>query len=131
MLSLLKAKRFALTNQGLFFLVFCLMIGSGYSLSIPLFSIYLILIDAAIDLILEHNFIKQLLFTTAITINKNDNYISIAKNILNYQYEETFNYNKHIHDMPETFLTIPEQNWLQTEIITYKEMSESSLKSLE
>ncbi len=113
-----KSKAIALITQFLFFLIFLMMTGSGYNLSIPLFSICLILIDAAIDIILKDNFIEQLLFSTSITLNKFNNVFKIDKRILKYKQKEFSNSNKlEKEDLHRAFLTNSEQNWLRSQII--------------
>lgn len=114
-----KNKAFYFVTQGLFLIIFFLMISFGYNLSIPTFSIYLILIDALLDLILKHNFIKQLLFTTSVKINNILGVLTIKRKIVKSWEEELFEYKSKKPHLPKAFLTTPEKIWLQTEINEY------------
>ena len=107
-------------TQALFCILFLMMIGLEYNLSIPSFSVYLILIDLLIDLSLKHNFIQQLLFKTSITCNKLDRNFVVIKSILKSQYKEMLHHTEQNPDLPSAFLTIAEQNWLKREIEQYR-----------
>ena len=111
-----KSKKTALITESLFLIIFLIMIPFNYRFSIPTFSIYLISIDLLFNLILKHNFIKQLLFTTSITIDKIDNRFTIIKKTIKSQEKEIFWKEEKKLSLSKIFLTIPEQNWLQAEI---------------
>lgn len=112
-------KAIAFVTQGLFLLIFLIMLGFGYSLSIPSFSIALILIDAAIDLILKHNFIGQLAIATSLVVNKTDNKIYLTQKLIKSRSKEVFEYKPENSKIPQVFLTTFEHHWLQTEIERY------------
>ena len=114
-----KNKSLSLCVQGLFFIVFFLTIASGYNLSIPYFSIALILIDVLLDVVLKHNFIKQLLITTSLRLNQRDRKITLIQQVFQTKNREIYQYRLEKHSLPKVFLTIPEQNWLKTEIQQY------------
>ena len=95
------------------------MIGFGYNFSIPPFSIALILIDAAIELILKRNFIKQLAIATSLNINKTEHKIYLTQKLFKPEYKEVFKYKARNTIIPKVFLTISERHWLQTEIARY------------
>ena len=123
----IKNKAMALSVQAFFFLVFFIMVAAGYNLSIPSFSISLILIDFVIDSVLKHNFIQQLLFNTLIKINQDSDCedsrghrISVIRKITKYKYKEIFKKPENIKNIPQIFLTVPEQNWVQTEIALHQ-----------
>ena len=104
------------TTQGLFLILFLLMVMFGYSFSIPSFSVGLILIDALFDLILKHNFIQQLLFNTSIAYSNINNNFTIARKIFKSRQKELFTYHPEQLNLPKAFLTYPEKSWLQAEI---------------
>ena len=95
------------------------MFGVGYGLSIPLFSIALILIDALFDLIFKHNFIKQLLITTSITIHKSNRQFRLVQQLPKFKPLDVYREEGKNLTIPKVFLTVAEQNWLKTEIQQY------------
>jgi len=114
-----ERKAISLGSQALFFLILFAMIGSGYSLPIPSFSIALILIDTAIDLILKHNFVRQLLIETIVDLNKTYNKVEITQKLIKSQFTESFKYQSKNFKLPQVFFTVPERRWLLTEINRY------------
>lgn len=114
-----KDKKFALAVQGVFFAIFFVMISSGYNLSIPLFSILLILIDAAINITLKHNFIEQLLIKTSLKFNLSENKVFIAQKAAISKYKQVLEYNSKTLVLSKLFLTNPERRWLRKEIDGY------------
>ena len=117
-------KAIAFVNQGLFFLIFLIMLAFGYSLSIPSFSMALILIDAAIDICLQHNFVRQLLIENIINIDKIDNKVYLSQKLMKFQFTESFKYRSKNFNLPRVFLTVPEQHWLLSEINRYLQLKQ-------
>ena len=114
-----KDKELASIAQKSLFLLFLIIILSGYNLSIPSFSIVLILFDAVFNLIIEHNFIEQLLIKTSVKLNQKDNKIYLTQQIFNFKDKPDFQYKSGHFRLPKAFLTIPERRWLLTEIDRY------------
>ena len=115
----IRSKAVSLIIQAVFLVIFLVMIGFGYNLSIPPFSIYLVLIDFAIDFMLKHNFIKQLLIKTSIRIGKLDSKFYLTHKLIRSQSQEIFIYRLEEVIFSSTFITMPEQRWLKTECDRY------------
>lgn len=114
-----ESKKVAIWTQALFLIVFFIMLRFGYSLSIPSFSMILIAIDLLFDLLLKHNFIKQLLFTISIDFNKTSQKITLVKKIMKSQQQEILRYQRNELNLSELFITTAEEEWLQTELAQF------------
>ncbi|MEM8832484.1 MAG: serine/threonine-protein kinase [Cyanobacteria bacterium P01_G01_bin.19] len=108
------SKALSLKTQLVFFAIFLVMLASGYSLTIPFFSVCLIAIDFLIDLILKHNFIRQLLFKYSIAYDHKSHDFTVIKTWMKLSYQEKYKHSDHF--LSKAFLTIPEQDWLEAEI---------------
>ena len=116
-------KNNGLIIQYLFLILFIVAFMLGHSLSIPLFSMYLIIIDTFLEFILQQNFVRQLLLAllaTRITFKKyKGDYFTIARKAFNLWHKKTFKYITNNTPLPRVFLTPQEQIWLQAEIDRY------------
>ena len=61
----------------LFLLIYLWSIAPDYNLTIPAFSIYLLITDIVVKLILNHNFVRKLLLATKITLQKDDQIVAL------------------------------------------------------
>ena len=119
----------------LFLLIYLWSIAPDYNLTIPAFSIYLLITDIVVKLILKHNFVRRLLLKTKITLQKDDFspnsgfanrfIIVIAKKGFVDWHTKYFKYNSQSIHLLKTFITAHEQSWLQAEIHKYIKLNEN------
>ena len=114
-----KDKELASIAIKVLFLLFLSVIWFDSNLYLPSFSIVLILVDALLNLILEHNFIEQLLIKTSVKFNSKSDKIYLSQQIFNFKDKPDLKYNSGYFRLPKAFLTIPERHWLLTEIDRY------------
>lgn len=110
------------THRFVNLLPFISIIVIGYTQSIPIFFLCLVAIDAILEFRCTYNFIKRLIFTTQVIVHKNEHF-TIAQKVLKFCWRrKTFKYRQHLPEtflLPEKFLTKPEKQWLQAEIVQY------------
>ena len=119
----------------LFLLLYIKTISPDYDLTIPAFSIYLIFIDIVIKRLVNHNFVRSLLLSTKITLQKDDFFpnsgfanrfiIVIARKGFVDWHTKYFKYSSQSIHLLKNFITAHEQSWLQAEIHKYIDLNEN------